>query len=239
MLQLIRKRAGLVLAGLIAALCPMLMAPTGGVSQVQSAFEVIGSRACTGGDTAGLCVTHTQSAHNKWAIALRPQGGAGNILGELITCAGNSTDTCFRVDTTAGTSFSIKGDGSVTGVPASVDSGALTWSFQTGTSTCTANGSNATVFLHKIGNVVIGYSTTGGSCTIASAQTQSTNNTPVPAGFRPSSGSSCGPGIATGASLTAGYVCVSAVGNFSVTTLGSAVTLLGLDNAETFTYTVD
>jgi hypothetical protein len=121
MLQLIRRRAALFLVGLVAALAPMLMAPSGGFPS-RPLFQSVAISSTTGvtcpggADTAHLCVNNNTPGHTAWSQVIRPAGGAGNILGLYIAGpTANSTDTLFRVDTAAGTTFRIAGDGTMTG----------------------------------------------------------------------------------------------------------------------------
>jgi len=120
MLKLIRTRVALFAAGLVAALCPMLMAPTGGYPSQPTflAATVNGTagRTC-GANTSSACFLNTTVGHTSWAAYVQPTNTAGNTLGLYINCSGNATDTCFRVDTAAGApTVKIDGAGGLTGI---------------------------------------------------------------------------------------------------------------------------
>jgi hypothetical protein len=72
MLKLIRNRAGLVLAGLIAALCPMLMAPSGGFPSSPTFQNVVVQN--SSGTNLDIC--NTSGAANNKCFNLRA-GGSG------------------------------------------------------------------------------------------------------------------------------------------------------------------
>jgi hypothetical protein len=117
------------------------------------------------------------------------------------------------------------------------DSGAVAWSFQTGTSNCSVSGTNASVSLHRIGKLVVGVITASGSCTTAATATHATTNAPVPAAFRPTLSQSCS--MALAGNNFAGYICVNSSGNFSATILSGTSTTFLLQVGQTFTYTLD
>jgi hypothetical protein len=133
-------------------------------------------------------------------------------------------------------------------VAAFADSGTLTWSFSTGQSTCTVSGTNATFVLHKIApKAVMGTILGSGSCTIAAASSQGTTNAPVPAAFRPATGTSCGAagnGVSiTGGANVTGSVCVNPSGNINLmlvsATTPTNVTTIGINGTNSFYYTLD
>jgi hypothetical protein len=123
MLQLIRKRVGLFVAGLLAALCPMLMAPSGGFPS-QPTFQLATvnasvARACPSGANSGTtCLANNVSTgHVAWALAVETNGAAGNNLGLLISApTSNTTDNLLRVNGNGGaTALNIDGSGAPSG----------------------------------------------------------------------------------------------------------------------------
>lgn len=112
-----------------------------------------------------------------------------------------------------------------------------TWSFQTATSNCSVNGTDATVKLYKIGNVVTARLTSTGTCTTLASSSQATTNAPVPVAFRPAnlSYTAC----ITGNGGIPGICGVNTSGQF-ITTLGTGTSVTwNLGSGTTFTYTLD
>src|SRR5690348_5130292 len=61
-------------------------------------------RAC-GAKTGMACFLNNTSGHTAWAVYVQLTNTAGNTLGQYINCSGDATDTCLRVDTSAGTTL--------------------------------------------------------------------------------------------------------------------------------------
>jgi len=123
MLTLLRKRAGLVLVGLIAACAPLLMAPSGGIPSILNlqglTVNSTAGRTCPsngGSNTTSSCHTTTVSGHGNWAAVVSPQGGAGNELGLLVDtgATSNSTDVALRVSAGGATAINVTGAGFTT-----------------------------------------------------------------------------------------------------------------------------
>lgn len=144
-------------------------------------------------------------------------------------------------DTTGTTVISGYGLSAADYVDVTPDFVSVTWSFQTAGSSCTVNGTNATVKLHKIGKVVTGNVTSAGTCTISSGASVTTTGGPVPTGFRPTASVACGVGDVTlSAGGEAGWICVSSSGNLLAQRLGTtATTTIGVGGGNSFTYTLD
>jgi hypothetical protein len=212
-------------------------------------------RACPGqghNNTTSACFTTSVSGHSNWSAVISPQGGSGNELGLFVdggTSALASSDTIFRVDGgNIGSALQVTGDGSVTqqGFDANVrDSGAVTITFATAQMpNCTGTGTNTNINFHKIGKVVTGLVSANATCTTTGGTTNvQTNNTPVPAGFRPATSTTCGAALVTTSVNPGGQmgdICVTTTGNlqiFTVPTTGS--TSIGTIGLATFTYTLD
>lgn len=115
MLKLIRNRAGLVLAGLVAALCPMLMAPSGGFPS-NPTFQTLMARS---GSTFGPFLMFQDGAGTQQAI-VGIAGGATSMCGT----GAAQNDLCIRSSNHA---IRISTDSGVTSSPiATVTSGSYT-----------------------------------------------------------------------------------------------------------------
>lgn len=120
------------------------------------------------------------------------------------------------------------------------DSGTITWSFQTATSNCSVSGTDATLKLHKLGKVVTVVILTSGNCTTAATISILTNNTPIPAAFRPTITQSCTPAVVNiAASPVPGYFCVNSTGNIVLNILSGTATVWAIGGTYTFSYTTD
>jgi hypothetical protein len=119
------------------------------------------------------------------------------------------------------------------------DSATLTWSFQiANTVACSVNGTDGTFVLHKIGKVVVVKVLTSGNCTMVSSTSLSTNNTPIPAAFRPALTSVTASPALTGTSNPLGQITIGATGNLTIT-LPAASTTVGIPAGTQFSYTLD
>jgi hypothetical protein len=229
LLKLIRNRAGLVLAALVAALCPMLMAPTGGFPFTPTFGQVtivgapgFGHFEAFGPGVGGLGMV-----------------GVANAANGMCGSPAVSGDVCLRAS--AGRILASTNNGASSADISPADSGAVSISLALANSTCSVAGGTGTLQLHKIGKIVSATSTVGANCTITASTQMSTTNTPIPAAYRPVAPLACGAmEIQSAATPTGGFACVGTGGNLTVTVFGSAtVTNLGFPTDSTFTYTLD
>ena len=259
MFSVIRKRIGLVVAGLLAALCPMLMAPSGGFPSTPTFQQITAAstagRSCPGfstTNTTSACFTTNVSGHSNWAAVVSPQGGSLNELGLLVTGGGaaiDQTDTIFRVDggNVAG-AFIVDGLGGISelGADATFRNSSITITFATAQiPNCTATGTNSTLTLHRAGKIVVAsVGGTAGTCTTTGGTTNlATTNTPVPVGFRPATATQCGSGSITNSVNPGGmpgFFCVSTSGNLQFFSLpATGATSMGILAGGSFYYTLD
>ncbi len=185
MFKLIRNRAGLVLAALVAALCPMLMAPTGGLP----ARPQFSSVTVQNSDTTGSIVRINQNNSlndplvefdsvgvNKAYIGVAGTTGnlaAGSIAGDVVirTQGGN-----VRLSTNSGASSA----------PIAPVTGTYTGTF-TG---CTA-GVTETISYTVLGGPPGGIVIVGANGNVCTSNATSFSITGAPASIRPSTGTTC------------------------------------------------
>lgn len=99
MLKLIRNRAALVLAGIIASLCPLLMAPSGGYPS-NPQFQTVGITQTGGGSFGQLALNATQAATSNYIVLSNGGTNKAIILNERVAggnCGGDAVDDlCLR-----------------------------------------------------------------------------------------------------------------------------------------------
>lgn len=228
------KGARLFLIGLFAAILPALMAPTGGYPS-NPTFQTVTVNGTSTTGRAHVCNTAATATNKCMGIDVNTSGGF-EIFVENDTHGGVSNALTINRSGAVATGMTFTTASGAADLTAT-DSGAVTWSLQTGTSNCTVNGTNATVQLHRIGKNVTGTITAAGNCTIASGTQVATTNTPVPAAFRPAASSQCGVALVNVPGVVVGWICVTSAGNLSANNT-SAVTTLG-PQGSSFSYTLD
>lgn len=240
-----RIKIALALLAIVAA--PLLMAPSGGYPTVAYFTKVTITRnATSSGDRALSVMAPTgdarfgavSTATGNAFLHLDTSGSANWIVGN------RRSDGHFVVSNAQDFSTPVLDipTGGATTVPTAVDSGSVTITFTTVASNCSINGSNGTVLLHKIGKIVVGHVSATGSCTTAATTQWQSNNTPIPAAFRPATATSCGSGNlvtneATGDGQN-GQMCVTTTGNLLLASFASA-TSFALGSGSNWTYSLD
>jgi hypothetical protein len=115
----------------------------------------------------------------------------------------------------------------------------VTLPFTTVGANCSANGTNGTLILRAVGNIVEGIATVGGTCNTAATVALNFSAGTIPVGYQPVHGN-CGVGVIqiTGA-LTAAEICVGSNGGISLDALAGTGTSFGLPATTAFTYGLD
>jgi hypothetical protein len=238
------RRIHWLLAGLALAIGAGALAQVvpGGLPQ-NPRFQSVTITNTGAGSFTQFALNATQSTSSNY-IALNNAGVTKGVLLNERTASGNCSndavdDICLR--SISGRIFGSDSTGSGW-ITLEQSSGALTWVFNAATSpNCNATGTNATIQLHRFGRIVEGAVTSGGSCTSVGTGNITTNNTPVPAQFRPTQALTCGTvWIQNQTGLILGQICVSSAGNFQVNNPASVSNTLLAVNAQTnFVYSLD
>jgi hypothetical protein len=229
------KWSGLLAFG---ALLPLLMAPTGGFPTIVSLF---GIRLNPNSLTAPTSLIRADQ-QIQYSI-LGPNGTGKSGPGIVCRWDGATANRFCQLGTYDNSNvFTSQFQFGDTSLAANtfIDSASVTWSFQTATSNCSVNGSDATLLFHKVGKIVAATVTNPGSCTIPSGPSQTTTNATLPALFRPTGTRNAVTFCSAGGTIQACTVTISPTGSFTLSNLpGSNVTTYILSNTGSFAYTLD